>query len=132
MCIRDRGRSTPERIIDVGLGLDSSHFGFEVVGRGYRRKRCARHVDDGGDTACGSSHRTGAEVFTFREAGIVEVDMSIDPARRDKESMQVGDGDSSRSRLTECGRELLDDAVCDQNVDCQERAVRLCYLSVLE
>jgi hypothetical protein len=60
------------------------------------------------------------------------MDMSVDTARHDKEPMQVGGGDSSRSRLTACGSKLLDDAVCDQNVDCEERAVRLSYLSVLE
>jgi hypothetical protein len=58
--------------------------------------------------------------------------MSVDPARHDEETVQVrGDG-SSRGRLTACGSKLLDDAVCDQNVDCQERTVRLSYLSVLE
>src|SRR5664280_2062425 len=58
--------------------------------------------------------------------------MSVDTAGHDEESMQVSDGDSGWSGFTECRRELLDDAGCDQDVDCQERTVGLCYLCILE
>jgi len=67
------GHPTPQPEIHIPLGADGFKFVLHARQVAYRGDAAARHVDDRGDTACGSRPCAGGEGLAMGEPRVHEV-----------------------------------------------------------
>ncbi|CAM5622376.1 hypothetical protein SAVIM338S_05842 [Streptomyces avidinii] len=88
-------RAAPEADVHVRLGARDVLLHDQVGGRGGRRQRVQRHVEDGGDATGRGGPGGRPEAFPLGTTGVVHVDVGVDQAGEEHvvaEVLQPGTG----------------------------------------